>query len=265
MTDGYWSFRAILPAPVEELVASLRNPFTQIELLHLLYGARVHEPVVIDAETAARMVRPYAWLLDRVGTEGIKLTPAGYLPPVHVQAAVADLGLTDEWIGSYNRENQTLPVLDLRESAMRLGLLRKHRGMLVASPRGRTLRGDPAGLWWYLAENLPPRRAARNEMHSGLLLLAAVAGNAPGDPFEFVTRMLGEAGWASDDGTAVSRWQARDAARDTHTVLFRLGALAQNRQSTEPERPTPDGELFARAALRTWDQDRVGKNAFVPA
>jgi hypothetical protein len=265
MTDGYQSFRAILPAPIEELVASLRNPFTQIELLHLLFDARVHEPVVIDAETAARMVRPYAWLLDRVGAEGIKLTAAGYLPPTHVEAAVADLGLADEWIGSYNREDQTLPVLMLRESAMRLGLLRKQRGMLLASPRGRTLRGDPVGLWWYLAENLPPRRAARNEMHSGLLLLAAVAGNVPGDPFEFVARMLGEAGWASDDGTAISRWQARDAARDTDTVLHRLGALASDRKPGEPERPTPDGALFARAALGTWNPDRAGKTAAVPA
>ena len=46
----------------------------------------------MDAETAARMVRPYSWFLDRVGPEGIKLTSAGYLPPVHVAAAVAELG-----------------------------------------------------------------------------------------------------------------------------------------------------------------------------
>jgi hypothetical protein len=58
------------------------------------------------------MVRPYAWLLDRVGAEGIKLTSAGYLPPVHVEAAVAELGLAEEWYGSFNREAQTLPVLE---------------------------------------------------------------------------------------------------------------------------------------------------------
>ena len=43
------------------------------------------------------MVRPYSWLLDRVGTEGIKLTGAGYLPPVHVEAAMAALDLGEEW------------------------------------------------------------------------------------------------------------------------------------------------------------------------
>jgi hypothetical protein len=50
--------RAELPAPVEELVAALRNPITQIEFLNLLYEAEFLEPVLVDAETAARMVRP---------------------------------------------------------------------------------------------------------------------------------------------------------------------------------------------------------------
>jgi len=46
----------------------------------------------IDTVTAARMVRPYAWVLDRVGDEGIRLTGAGYLPPAHVEAAATELG-----------------------------------------------------------------------------------------------------------------------------------------------------------------------------
>ncbi len=50
------------------------------------------------------MVEPYRWLLGRVGTDGIALTGAGYLPPVHVSAAMDELGLADEWIGKGNRE-----------------------------------------------------------------------------------------------------------------------------------------------------------------
>ncbi len=61
------------------------------------------------------MVRPYAWLLDRVGDEGIRLTGAGYLPPAHVEAAATELGLLEDWMGKGNRETQTLPVLHLRE------------------------------------------------------------------------------------------------------------------------------------------------------
>lgn len=246
--------RAELPAQVVELVDAFRNPITQIEFLYLLANAKILEPVLIDAEAAARMVRPYSWFLDRVGPEGIKLTGAGYLPPADVEAASAELGLAEEWYGKFNREAQTLPVLELRESAMRLGLLRKYRGMLLATPRGRNLRGDPVGLWWHLAEQLPPTKIARHVTHAGLLLLAAVAiGSAAGDdPLEYVARMLGEAGWQNSDGTPVTKWEARDAAADTHVVLIRLGALVRARHGLDPEQPTPDGAVFARAALRTW-------------
>ena len=190
----------------------------------------------------------------RVRLEGIKLTSAGYLPPADVEAASAELGLAGEWIGKHNREVQTLPVLELRESAMRLGLLRRYRGMLLATPRGRKLRDDPVGLWWHLAGQLPPAKIARHVTHAGLLLLAAVAvGAAAGDdPLEYVARMLGEAGWQNRDGSPLTKWQARDAAADTHIALIRLGALAQARHGLDPEQPTGDGAVFARAALRTW-------------
>jgi hypothetical protein len=75
-------------------------------LRRLIDSADLDSPVLIDAATAAWMVRPYASLLNRVGEAGIKLTAAGYLPPAHVAAAVAELALGDEWIGAGNRENQ---------------------------------------------------------------------------------------------------------------------------------------------------------------
>jgi hypothetical protein len=100
VADEYRSMRAQLPAPVEDPVAKIRNPLMQIEFPYLLANAKFLEPVLVDAETAARMVRPYRWFLDRAGTEGIKLTSTGYLPPADVEAASAELGLADEWIGS---------------------------------------------------------------------------------------------------------------------------------------------------------------------
>jgi hypothetical protein len=256
VSSEYRSMRAELPAQVVELVDAFRNPVTQVEFLYLLASAKILEPVLVDAETAARMVRPYSWLLDRVDVEGIKLTSAGYLPPADVEAASAELGLADEWYGKLNREVQTLPVLQLRESAMHLGLLRKYRGMLLATPRGRKLCDDPVGLWWHLAEQLPPPRLSQPETHASLLLLAAVvAGPAAGDdPLEYVARMLREAGWQASDGTPLTKWDARDAAEDTHTVLLRLGALARVRGGLDPEQPTRHGAVFARAALRTWPE-----------
>lgn len=49
-------------------------------------------------------MRPYTWLLQRVG-DGINLTGAGYLPPNVVRQAVTDLGWDRHWIGGVNREN----------------------------------------------------------------------------------------------------------------------------------------------------------------
>jgi Plasmid pRiA4b ORF-3-like protein len=240
-----------LPEPVGELVAAIRYPAARRELRRMLDAACLDQPVLIDAKTAAQMVRPYSWLLDRVG-DGIKLTGAGYLPPAHVEAAVAELGLDEEWIGKFNREVQTLPVLHLRESATKMGLLRKHRGVLLATARGRALRGDPAALWWHLAERMPPRSTDRCEMQAGLLLLAAVAARVEGDVDEVLARLLGAIGWISGDGTELTGWAAAHAAWDTRTVLRRLGALSYDRHGLGPGEPTQEGVSFARAALRTW-------------
>jgi Plasmid pRiA4b ORF-3-like protein len=241
-----------LPGPLGELVAAIRHPAARRELRRLLDAAGLDQAVLIDAESAARMVHPYSWLLDHVGTDGIKLTAAGYLPPVHVEAAFAELSLDEVWIGKGNREDQTLPVLHLRESATKMGLLRKHRGMLLATARGRALRGDPAGLWWYLAERMPPRSADRCEMEAGLLLLVAVAAQVPGDMDAVLARLLGAIGWISGDGTELSGSAASYAAWDTMTVLRRLGGLSDDRRGLGPVQPTQEGVTFARAALRTW-------------
>ena len=55
-------------------------------------------------------------------------------PPPVVEAAVTELGLAEEWYGKFNRESLTLPVLDLRESAMRLGLLRMYKARSKPPP-----------------------------------------------------------------------------------------------------------------------------------
>jgi hypothetical protein len=65
--------------------------------------------------------------------------------------------LATDWIGKGNRESQTLPVLDLRESAQKVGLLRKHRGKLLLTAQGRAMRSDPVALWSLLAGKTPPR------------------------------------------------------------------------------------------------------------
>jgi hypothetical protein len=114
------------------------------------------------------------------------------------------------------------------------------------------LRGDPAALWWHLAERMPLRSADSCETQAGLLLLAVIAAGAPSDLDAVVARLLGGIGWISGDGTQLTGSTAASAAWDTRTVLWRLGGFSSGRHGFEPATPTPDGIAFARAALRTW-------------
>ena len=168
-------------------------------LRRLIDCADLAAPVLVEAAVAAAMVRPYSWLLDRVGDAGIKLTAAGYLPPADVEAAVSELGLGEEWIGKGNRESQTLPVLDLRETAQRAGLLRKYSGRLQLSPRGRAARADPAALWWRLAESLPDAKDDC-ERQAGLLLLLMLAAGEAADWADMTAGLLTTIGWRTGYG-----------------------------------------------------------------
>ena len=242
----------VLPGPLGELTIALGPRAARYHFEQLIEDAKLDAPVMIDVDTATRMVSPYCWLLDRVGPDGIKLTSAGYLPPLHVEAAMAELGLGDEWIGKGNREIQTLPVLHLRETAQAMGLLRKYRGTLVLTPRGRAVHNDPLALWWHLAEQMPPATKDRCETHAGLIFLATVASRSTDNADATVADLLAAIGWGSIDGTPMTRSMASHAAWDTKAVLRRLGALVRDPSHRWSDTVTPEGVTFARAALRTW-------------
>jgi len=243
-----------LPRPLRELVGAVRVAAERRQLLRFIEAAGLDDPVSIDAAAAARMVTPYTWLLDRVGDDGIKLTGAGFLPPAHVAAATAELGLGREWIGKGNRENQTMPVLALRETAQAMGLLRKHSGTLQLTRSGKTLRLDPAGLWYHLTERMPPGSKNAYEEQAGLLLLVLLAaGAAAGDRNATIVRMLSAAGWQLGDGEPLTDGSAAEASWQTNSVLRRVGAfVASERGWYGPEEAAADGVKFARAALQRW-------------
>jgi len=137
---------------VEETNACLRDLVGQAH-----DGGRVPDPATGDhdrhVEAAASAV---GWLLNRVGERGIPLTAAGYLPPKVVTAAMDELGWRAKWIGSCTREDTTAPILELRETAQQLKLLRKYRGQLLLTKIGAALRDDPEALRRHLAQSLPP-------------------------------------------------------------------------------------------------------------
>jgi hypothetical protein len=254
---------AQLPTRVSELLHAVWSAPLKRRLRRLVAHASLDEPSDIDAETAVQMVRPYKWLLERVGEDGIKLTGAGYLPPAHVEAAMAELNLEGAWYGKNNRENHTPPVLLLRESAQAVGLVRKYRGTLLLTSRGRVLRDDPVGLWWHLAERTPVKSRKPYEVQAGLVIVLVVAamhkhrdGELP--HFDeavtnlFVADILTALGWSSEHGEPVTRRMAADAGWDTTMALRRLAGTNGDYPLFACTKITPGCVMFARAALQRW-------------
>jgi hypothetical protein len=233
-----------VPGPVAELLLSVRTPSARRQLERLISAAELDRTGPVDPATAARMVRPYSWLLDRVGDDGIKLTDAGHLPPAEVAAVIDELNLDAEGITRVSRENQVRPALQLRESAQATGLVRRDRGRLVRTAVGAALQRDPTALWWQLAEQLPLRSAAVSEVQPGLILLACVAARYTGTGTldDMIAAMLTAIGWINGDGSPLTGAEAAATTSGTHAVLRRLGVLPAG----------PDGVAFARAALSTW-------------
>ena len=241
-----------LPPGLAAILDLVRSTDGLRTLRQLIAAAEFSSPVNVDVESATRMVRPYAWLLNRVGARGIRLTSAGYLPPVHVAAAWSELGLAGEWYGRGNREVDTPPVLRLRETAQKLGLLRKSRGDLLLTARGRAVCDDPVALWWHLAERMPIKSANDLASQAGLLFLLVISAGRGDDVEQTVASLIDSMGWMQSDGGPVEPWLIVRAAEETVEVLRRLGAMTGQLFSALPRTPTADGTLFARAALTSW-------------
>ena len=145
-----------------------------------------------------------------------------------------------------------MPVLQLRESAQVMGLLRKSRGRLTVTARGARFRTDPVGLWWHLAERMPLKSNDPCEQQAGLLYLIAVAARTGDDPNHDVAELLNALGWTSGNDSPITKMMASRAAWNTKSVLRVMGALERRRDGVGPEQPGTDAITFARAALRTW-------------
>ena len=244
--------RPPVPRRVGEKLAALllrtRRADTERQLRRLASTAGAAADV--EVATATRMVRPFTVLLDTVG-DGVKLTAAGYLPPAVVQTIFDGLEMGEEWIGKGNREDLTMPVLHLRETAQRLKLLRKSKGRLVPTSKGRTLAGDPVGLWWHLAGALPlgGRDASDARWQAGVLLLALMASGSTDNAEVAVARLLTGLGWAVGHGEPIDRRTAGGLIVGDIRLLDRVGAFEDDRHGRWPGTVTPAGIALAQAAL----------------
>nr|WP_199522271.1 plasmid pRiA4b ORF-3 family protein [Geodermatophilus sp. LHW52908] len=225
-----------------DLIERLRRT-RSVPVLRLLDAAGLDAGPAPVPDPAA--VEPYRWLLARVG-DGVRLTKSGYLPPALVTETMTGLGWEDRWIGKHNREEHTLPVLLLRDSARRFGLLRTHRGVLLRTVAGRRLTDDPVGLWWHVAERLPLARG-EVERDAGLLyLLAVAAGRSRTETL--VAECLAALGLVDEvTGRPPEEVDAIALTRDTSAVLDRMGLLEGPRYGEK--RPGAGAVQLARAAL----------------
>ncbi len=238
------------PAPrVAELLRRAVGPGRR-ELSMLVADAHLAEATPRDAEVTAALALPHTRLLDLVGADGIGLSAAGYLPPAVVTELLGVVDPHREWIGAGDRESLTAPVLAFREGAQQLGLVRKVKGRLVLTPRGRALRPDAAGLLTHLAERLPLGRAAHERDAETLVLLVVAAGHDPsGAVAPLLVRALRSSGWSGSDGGEVDARVLRRAAEGTIEVLGAVGALGSRAGLSGAVPVTPAWRVFVRMAL----------------
>jgi hypothetical protein len=200
-----------------------------------------------DAESKHRMVRPWLHLLSLVGA-GVKLTAAGWLPPAFVSRIAADLDLLEPWMGRGNREEYTVPVRIIRESAMALGLLRKANGRLLPTKLGQRLGGDTEGLWRHVASSMPLGRKDFERDAGAIMLLTVCAGETP---YQGIRRygadLMWSAGWATGAGP-VPEGAAIEFARPTWDALRVAGCGPRVLADEVVDEPL---RQLARAALRS--------------
>ena len=122
-------------SPIAQFASDLAVPLRSNLRRHIRRSGLL-APEQLRDEDVADAVKPYAWLIDRIGVEGLTLTKAGWMPPAVVLEGMTTLGWRDDWIGEANREDLTYPMRELRASAERLRLIRKVKGRLeTGQPR----------------------------------------------------------------------------------------------------------------------------------
>jgi hypothetical protein len=193
-------------------------------------------------------LRAFQWFLDRAGDDGIPLTSAGYLKPADVEAACEVVPSVSGWIGKRNREVQTWPLLEFRESLQSMGLLRKRKGRLLVTRAGAKARRDPDVLWEFLASRLVPEAGSEYQREASvtILLFAATSGGGP-LPWRAVAKVLAHLGWRREGGAPLRDTDLRYVRGGPYELLSNVTTAPDTRAMDQPV--SPEAAALARAAL----------------
>lgn len=234
-------------SPIADFASQLPAPIRS-ELRQHLDNAGLLVPVEVDADTAARIIRPLAWLMDAIGPTGLDLTAAGWMPQATVLAGMTELGWINDWIGKGNREDVTPPIAVLRETGQRMGLVRVQKGRLLLSAAAKKALGDPLAQLRLVATGLY-RKLSDAETDAAVLLLLTIAdGTAPEDRWRSIAFGLEMCGWQSSTGWRFTKQDIGHAAFQAQRVLDQLGEVSRRRRYRGEEDPLV--KFFARVALR---------------
>ncbi|MFC4138507.1 MULTISPECIES: plasmid pRiA4b ORF-3 family protein [unclassified Microbacterium] len=236
-------------SPLTTFVGQLPPP-VRSELRQHLHATGVLDPVDIAPEDAARIIRPFGWLMGAVGRDGLALTAADRMPGGAVLDGMTQLGWMTEWegIGKGNREDVTPPILVLRETAQRIGLIRVESGRLALSAAATRALSDPVQQLRLVASGLY-RGLAEAETDAAVLQLLTIAdGTTPAQRWEAIAFGMEMCGWASSTGFAFTE---QDVDHVTFQANQALMYVADEYWKLPSERGASDDvRLFARAALR---------------
>ncbi len=235
-----------LESPLVDLLGALPVPLRS-ELRQRLHRGDLLEPTGLGDDAARRIIAPYAWLLDAVGTEGIDLTEADRLPPRVLLEGMTKLG----WLrprGKSTREDLTVPLALLRETAERMGLVQVQKGRLLLGADAKRALGD-AHLLLRLVATHVYRRLQDHERYAAILLFLAIAERTPIErQWEVGAFGLEALGWRSAEPSgSFSRAQIGKVGARTADVV---AVLAWNERHDRGSEPSEDLVLFAREALR---------------
>jgi len=101
--------------------------------------------LAMPTDQATNTVTPVRFLLDAIG-QGIKLTNTGRLPPSFVRDAADRFG----WglpAFTIRKEGDVVEVGEVRDLAIRAGLIAVRKRQLTLTTAGRTALDDPTQLW----------------------------------------------------------------------------------------------------------------------
>ena len=233
-------FVSNLPVPLR---SNLRRHLRRSDLL---------TPDALRDEDIAETVRPYAWLIDRIGVDGLTLTKAGWMPPAVVLEGMTTLGWRDDWIGEANREDLTYPLRALRESAQQLRLIRKVKGRLEVVSRTRAAIGRPAVLTEQIGRMLLRQRMSDGQCLASTILMIGLADGSiteRRDAERQVIDTLNEMGLGDSEGRELDRRWFPSLTEPVLDVLETLGLWRLGRRRRDV--PATDGVgKIARLALK---------------